>query len=86
MLEPSELATLPALAITRDASPWELTGRDRKTALVRPRVGFAANRQTILVDAAIANLGIANLPTFLVQDALLTGRLGRIDIQDSQSG
>lgn len=42
---------------------------------MHPRVEFASNRQTILVDAAIAGLGIANLPTFLVQDAVRAGHL-----------
>jgi DNA-binding transcriptional LysR family regulator len=44
-------------------------------AIIRPRIGFAANRQTILVDAARAGLGIANLPKFLIEDAIATGSL-----------
>ena len=42
---------------------------------MRPRIGFAANRQTILVEAARAGLGIANLPVFLIEDAMATGAL-----------
>jgi DNA-binding transcriptional LysR family regulator len=45
------------------------------SAIIRPRIGFAVNRQTILVDAARTGLGIANLPEFLIADAMATGAL-----------
>ena len=44
-------------------------------ASVLPKIGFAANRQSILVEAAIAGLGVANLPTFLVDAAQQAGSL-----------
>jgi DNA-binding transcriptional LysR family regulator len=75
--EPQELNDLPALAIRRDLVEWYLTNRDGVIMTVSPKIGFAANRQTILVDAAIAGLGIANLPTFMIENALQTGTLVR---------
>ena len=66
---------LPALAIRRDLIEWDLKNAHGTRAIVRPRIGFAANRQTILVDAARAGLGIANLPEFLIEDAMATGAL-----------
>jgi DNA-binding transcriptional LysR family regulator len=58
---------LPALAIRRDQIEWDLESVHGTRAIVRPRIGFAANRQTILADAARAGLGIANLPEFLIK-------------------
>ncbi|MDB5563715.1 MAG: transcriptional regulator protein [Tardiphaga sp.] len=75
--EPQDLKDLPALAIRRDLVEWYLTNRDGVIMTVSPKIGFAANRQTILVDAAIAGLGIANLPTFMIENALQTGTLVR---------
>jgi DNA-binding transcriptional LysR family regulator len=66
---------LPAMAIRRDLIERDLKNAHGARALVRPRIGFAANRQTILVDAARAGLGIANLPDFLIEDALAIGAL-----------
>jgi DNA-binding transcriptional LysR family regulator len=72
---PQDLEMLPALAIRRDLVEWDLKNAYGTRAIVRPRIGFAANRQTILVDAASTGLGIANLPKFLIDDAIATGAL-----------
>ena len=74
---PQDLEMLPALAIRRDLVEWDLKNAQGTAAIVRPRIGFAANRQTILIDAAIAGLGIANLPTFMIENALHAGTLVR---------
>jgi DNA-binding transcriptional LysR family regulator len=73
-----DIESLPALAISRDTAAWELTRSGGEIAIVHPRIGFAANRQTILVGAAIAGVGIAVLPAFLVQDAVRSGELVRV--------
>lgn len=73
--EPRDLEVMPALAIRRDLVEWDLKNADGTRAIVRPRIGFAANRQTILVEAACAGLGIANLPEFLIEDAMASGAL-----------
>ena len=72
---PQDLEMLPALAIRRDLIEWDLKDVHGTRAIVRPRIGFAVNRQTILVDAARAGLGVANLPEFLIEDAMATGAL-----------
>jgi DNA-binding transcriptional LysR family regulator len=74
---PEELGKLPALAIRRDLTGWELSTAEGKKATVCPPIEFAANRQTILVEAAIVGIGIANLPTFMVGNALAAGTLAR---------
>lgn len=73
---PGDLSHLPALAIRRDIE-WRLENGEGAAVLLHPRIEFAANRQTILVEAAIAGLGIANLPMFLVEEALEAGTLVR---------
>jgi DNA-binding transcriptional LysR family regulator len=76
--EPQDLKHIPALAIRRDLEEWHLRNGAGETAIVHPRIGFAANRQTILIDAAIAGLGVANLPTFMLESALASGSLVRV--------
>jgi len=73
--QPQDLNDIAALAIRRDLVEWDLTNERGETAVVHPKVGFAANRQTILIEGAIAGLGVANLPRFMVQSALDAGEL-----------
>ena len=75
---PLDLKDSPALAIRRDLVEWDLRNHAGVTTTVSPRIGFAANRQTILIDAAIAGLGVANLPIFMVEAALKSGALVRV--------
>lgn len=75
---PQDLNDVPALAIRRDLVEWNLRNRDGTAVSVSPRIGFAANRQTILIDAAIAGLGVANLPDFMIEAALRSGELVRV--------
>jgi DNA-binding transcriptional LysR family regulator len=75
---PQDLEALPALAIRRDLVEWDLRNAHGARATVRPKISFAANRQTILVDAARAGLGIANLPEFLIEDAMAAGALAPV--------
>lgn len=72
---PGDVEMLPALAIRRDRIEWDLQNAQGVRETVRPRIGFAANRQTILVEAACAGLGIANLPKFMIKDAITAGAL-----------
>ncbi|WP_244481437.1 LysR substrate-binding domain-containing protein [Rhizobium sp. Root1203] len=51
---------------------------DGNLAKVHPKIGFAANRQTILIDAAVSGLGVANLPDFMIDRALAAGDLVRV--------
>jgi len=72
---PENLRKLPALAIRQDIGEWELRNTRDEVVRVRPSITFAANRQTILVEAAVAGLGIANLPLILMADQLRAGTL-----------
>lgn len=72
---PQDLRNVPALAIRRDLVEWDLRDRDGVVTNVTPKIGFAANRQTILIDAAVAGLGIANLPNFMIEQHLASGKL-----------
>jgi DNA-binding transcriptional LysR family regulator len=76
--EPQDLHDVPALAIRRDLVEWNLRNRDGVTTTVTPKIGFAANRQTILIDAAVAGLGIVNLPNFMIETELKFGTLVRV--------
>lgn len=78
LAHPRDLKDVPALAIRREQVEWDLIQADGSKAQVFPRVDFSANRQSILVEAAIAGLGVANLPTFMIQDELATGSLVRV--------
>jgi DNA-binding transcriptional LysR family regulator len=73
--KPDDLKDIPALAIRRDLVEWDLSNEEGNALVVHPKVHFAANRQTILIEAAIAGLGVANLPKFMVQAALEAGEL-----------
>jgi DNA-binding transcriptional LysR family regulator len=47
---------------------------------VRPARGLRVNHGLVMRDAAVAGLGIALLPTFLIQAELAQGRLAVIDV------
>jgi DNA-binding transcriptional LysR family regulator len=76
--KPDDLKSVPGLAIRRDLEEWRLRDEKGDTTSVHPRIGFAANRQAILIDATIAGLGVANLPCFMVENALHSGVLVRV--------
>jgi len=75
---PSDINGVSALAIRRDLVEWDLRSDDAQMAKVHPKIGFAANRQTILIEAAISGLGVANLPDFMIDRALAAGDLVRV--------
>lgn len=75
---PEDLTNVPAVSIRRDTVEWDLRNPEGKTAKAHPKIGFAANRQTILIDAVLAGLGIANLPNFMIDAEMAAGRLVRV--------
>lgn len=75
---PDDLNGVAAVAIRRDLVEWDLRGSDGNFAKVRPKIGFAANRQTILIDAVRSGFGVANLPTFMVDAELQAGQFVRV--------
>jgi DNA-binding transcriptional LysR family regulator len=78
LANPNDLKSLPALAIRREQIEWDLVHADGTKTQLFPRIDFAANRQSILVDAAVAGLGVANLPCFMIKQQLVAGTLLRV--------
>jgi len=76
---PAELAGLPTLDYHRQARPrgWSLRRGDTLVEVaLEPRL--ESNEPEVVLAAALAGLGIANLPAILVRDALADGRLRRV--------
>lgn len=71
-----DLATLPCLHYGNlpSGAAWKLTGPDGPVA-VQVNGVFCCNNAEVLRDAAVAGLGIAELPTFIAGAELQTGRL-----------
>ena len=63
----------------RGGADWRFIG-SRAAVSVRGMPVLAVNSGIVMRDAAIAGLGIALLPTFIVHDALADGRLEVVDV------
>jgi len=63
----------------RGVADWRFQGTDG-AVIVRARQGLVMNNGDMIRDAAIAGLGIALLPTFIVGPALRDGLLVEIDV------
>ncbi|RCK49220.1 LysR family transcriptional regulator [Thalassospira profundimaris] len=72
----SDLATLPCLHYGNlpGGSTWKLTGPNGPVS-VQVNGVFCCNNAEVLRDAAIAGLGLVELPTFIAGAELQTGRL-----------
>jgi DNA-binding transcriptional LysR family regulator len=81
---PQDLAEHSCLSYTHVASPWTWRFGRRGETLVRVSGGFQANSGDALRDAAIAGLGIVQLPSFIVGPAVEAGTL-RAVLEDTQS-
>jgi DNA-binding transcriptional LysR family regulator len=64
----------------RGIADWRFLDAQGEAAVVRGIVAFRANNGTMVLDAAIAGLGIALLPTFIAGAAIKDGRLRAIDL------
>jgi DNA-binding transcriptional LysR family regulator len=64
----------------RGAADWRFIQGNGEAVVVRGAVAFRSNNGTMSLDAAIAGLGIALLPTFIVGPSIKAGRLSRIDL------
>jgi DNA-binding transcriptional LysR family regulator len=63
----------------RGLADWRFAG-PKGSATVRARIALRANNGDMMRDAAIAGLGIALLPSFVVPAAIVAGELTVIDI------
>lgn len=59
---------------TGKLEPWPLKGVDGKPAQVLP-TAMVCNTSSALLDVAIAGLGIASLPDFMVRESIKQGKL-----------
>jgi DNA-binding transcriptional LysR family regulator len=64
----------------RGAADWRFLDAKGEAVVVRGQVAFRANNGTMVLDAAMAGLGIALLPTFIAGDAIKSGRLKVIEL------
>lgn len=64
----------------RGAADWRFIDATGAAVVMRGTVAFRANNGTMALDAAIAGLGIALLPTFIAGAAIKDGRLRVIDV------
>ncbi|MBI1407174.1 MAG: LysR family transcriptional regulator [Caulobacter sp.] len=73
---PADLADHDAVIQSgmRQGESWRFQ-EGKRTLTIRPRARFRADNGEAVAQAAIAGLGIAMLPTFLVSDAVSDGRL-----------
>jgi DNA-binding transcriptional LysR family regulator len=69
----------------RGSADWKFHAGNRMI-IVRTRSGFRVNNGIIMRDAAVAGLGIALLPTFLVSTALASGDLSLVDVAAEPEG
>ncbi|KAF1024681.1 MAG: HTH-type transcriptional regulator DmlR [Burkholderia plantarii] len=74
---PADLAMLPSLALglPQDDHVWNLRGGDGSLATIRHRPRFVTRSMSALRAAALAGVGIVQLPTMMVDDALASGTL-----------
>ncbi len=65
--------------LNRGAADWQFT-TPKGTLNVRGTAALQVNNGDVMREAAIAGLGIALLPAFIANDALVAGELAAIDI------
>jgi DNA-binding transcriptional LysR family regulator len=64
----------------RGAADWRFIDAKGNAVVVRGKVAFRANNGTMVLDAAIAGLGIALLPTMIAGEAIKAGALQVIEL------
>ncbi len=77
LLDPAELADLPSLGLglAQDEHRWCLESESGESRLIPYRPRLIANDMVALRDAALQGVGLAQLPTMMAHEALLSGRL-----------
>lgn len=75
---PADLAGHDGLLTGATATQWQLSSTGAETQQVTPLPRMMANESTVLVNAAIAGLGVACLPETICRAALAAGQLVRV--------
>ena len=79
-LSPADLAAFPSLDLgtPQDAHVWQLHGPDGAEARIRHQPRLVTLGMDTLRAAAVGGLGIVQLPTMVIADALASGALARV--------
>ncbi len=75
-MRPEQLAEYPCLSFTSDywGEEWTFTGRDGEVR-VRPTNAIVANNTEMLRQFALLGMGIAILPSYLIENDIMRGNL-----------
>lgn len=75
--EPADLGRHDCLVYTNSTTPdlWRFTARDGSESSVRVRGRLRVNNGDVLRECAAAGLGVVQLPSFIVADAVAAGQL-----------
>jgi DNA-binding transcriptional LysR family regulator len=75
---PEDLAGHDGLLASQAASAWQLRSEDGREHTATPRFRMAADESMVLLNAALAGLGIAPLPDWMCDRHLDSGALVRV--------
>lgn len=75
---PADLASHDGLLTAATAGQWQLSNRSGETVRATPLPRMVANESTVLINAAIAGLGVVCLPETICRAALDSGQLVRV--------
>ncbi|WP_460971397.1 LysR substrate-binding domain-containing protein [Novilysobacter erysipheiresistens] len=75
---PADLASHDGLLTGATATQWQLSNASGETLQTTPLPRMVANESTVLVNAAVAGLGVVCLPETICRAALVAGQLVRV--------
>lgn len=75
---PADLAKLPSLGMASENHNWVLTGADGKTQTQAYQPRLQCSDMDTLLQAAVAGLGVVQLPADFARQAIQTGDLERV--------
>ncbi|WP_245814520.1 LysR substrate-binding domain-containing protein [Cystobacter ferrugineus] len=76
--QPDDLSEHEGLLTSPKATTWRLHHRTGDVARVMPRACMSADESLVLLNAAVAGLGVVCLPESMAREAVETGRLLRV--------
>jgi DNA-binding transcriptional LysR family regulator len=76
--KPSDLAKLPSLGMASETHSWALKNQDGKTQNIAYQPRLQCSDMDTLLQAAVAGLGVVQLPAYFAQRALQNGDLARV--------
>ena len=82
---PAEIEAHRAILYANRGADWRFSGPDG-SFVIRPRAALRVSNGLVMRDAAVADLGITLLPTFMMHPELRSGALTIIDIGVAAEG